>query len=235
MEFYQTEVLHKRLINPIRAFSYTLDYCYFDVQSKILPKFFSINKRNLYCLYEKNYLTGDTLWESIQTKLKQEGVPPAESIFLLTLPQTYKIGFNPVNFWYCYKGKKIYAIIVEVKNTFLETHPYTIHNNGLPLDFGATYKINKVFYVSPFLEIKGFYKFKFEEPSQTILVNIQEFQDDKVIFFAQLKGIKVDFSYSRAFKTLFFNFITGGTVWLFIHWQALILWIKKTKYYSHIK
>lgn len=156
----------------------------------------------------------------------------AEEIWLQSFPRMLGYVFNPVSFWFCKKQGRLDAVLCEVNNTFGERHFYWIHT-GKALEESDWFEAKKIFHVSPFLPIEGFYRFKFALQENRCRVDISLFSDDQKLRLATwVEGRWTELSQVSPLQIfLKYGWMTPLVV-LRIHWQAFLLWRKKHQFYS---
>lgn len=181
-----------------------------------------------------DYLKGgkQPLEKSIKNFLETECQYVAESVQLLTMPRMLGYAFNPICFWFCYKNQKMDAVLCEVNNTFGERHFYWIHpDQGIAED--AWYKAVKVFHVSPFFPVEGYYQFRFQVSADTYRIDINYLGDDQILKLATwIEGkFRPLVESSAGYLLLKYGWMTPLVV-LRIHTQALRLWLKKARFYK---
>lgn len=172
---------------------------------------------------------GGSLREKIEDFLGSELNYSCEQIWLQTLPRIFGYVFNPVSFWFCYKGGNLDAVLCEVNNTFGDRHYYFIKN--VRQDGSAMHSLPKSFHVSPFFAVTGHYTFKFKKDSEKSDVTIQLFDDDKLKLDT---SIRLKFRPLKDFSTLYilrkYGWITVMVI-LKIHYQAIKLWSKGAAFF----
>ncbi len=188
--------------------------------------------RSAISIKSEDYLDGQSgnLKESINLFLKENLSYHCDEVCLQTLPRLLGFAFNPISFWYCYKGGNLDAILCEVNNTFGERHFYF-----LP-DFNenstANYKADKNLYVSPFFPVQGHYIFKFKFKESVIDIIIEYYQQNTLELSTRIcldhQNLRNVSSFSLFKK---YGWMTVMVVFR-IHFQALRLWIKKAIYHS---
>jgi hypothetical protein len=99
--------------------------------------------------------------------LHQQGITDATGeAWLQCYPRVLGYAFKPVSFWFCHRplaeGGALRAIVVEVNNTFGERHCYLLDAPR----WGAPLEATKRFHVSPFLQVRGQYQFRFMRTSR---------------------------------------------------------------------
>lgn len=181
----------------------------------------------------KDYLRGTeaSLNDSIRNFLKEECGYTPEEIFLQTFPRMFGYAFNPVSFWFCKKAGRLDAVLCEVNNTFGERHFYWLHPEGGVLD-GQWLRAEKVFHVSPFFPVDGYYKFRFSLKEVQSRVDIFYYDlNDQLRLSTWIEGRHSDLSEIRFVSLLLkYGWMTPLVVFR-IHWQALKLWAKKVRFY----
>jgi DUF1365 family protein len=173
-----------------------------------------------------------SLEQAAKTFLKEKCDYEAEEIWLQTFPRMFGYVFNPITFWFCKKNGNLDAVLCEVRNTFGEKHFYWVKSNG-PIQADQWLEAQKVFHVSPFYPVDGYYKFRFHLTLKNSRVDISYFGDDHILRLTtwvagtfqniqQVKLINILWRYGWMTTLVIFR----------IHWQALRLFIKKVKFFS---
>ena len=231
----QGHVYHSRSETAQNSFKYPIFNLYFSVDAEkdlkhvLQKKFF-----NFLQMKGKDYLSrkSDSLFDSITTLLKEKFDYKAEKIFLQTIPRMFGYTFNPINFWYCFNGNILEAVLCEVNNTFGESHCYWLFQDGKDLN-GQWLKAQKEFHVSPFFAVEGEYHFRFQNSRKHLHVDILFLNaDGKNKLNTWVKGDLTPLINSSALSLLFkYGWMTPLVV-LRIHYQAVKLFFKKVKFYT---
>ena len=235
---YECHVTHKRF-EPrkhsfgYRIFMFCLDLDELDEAARKLP-LFSHNRWNLYSFRDRDHLDlgQPTLKQNVVEYLRRNDVnfPGVGRVVLVTLPRVLGYIFNPVSFFYCYNtvGEPV-AVIVEVGNTFGEQKPYLL----LRKDDEGVFRLQtpKYFYVSPFSELDIDFDFKIRLPGERLEVRIDDIDEEGYrILCSVLNGKQRPLNNRWLFwLTLKYPFITLKVIF-FIHWHALLLWLRRTPY-----
>jgi DUF1365 family protein len=167
----------------------------------------------------------------LQTELVQAGLEYKVSEFsveILTMPRVLSFVFNPVSFWYLRDGEgHLMIVVAEVNNTFGGTHSYVLHQDGEPITCAGWITTPKQFYVSPFFEVHGDYRFSFRHQKDQTDVRLNHLDDDKQLLFAtHLRGDRLAMSRGHILRH---GFSALFRVWLAlarIHIQAGFLYTK---------
>jgi DUF1365 family protein len=100
---------------------------------------------------------------------------PADAVFALSHP----FGFNPVAFFYGYRGGELAWIVARVTNTpWREQHAYVLGPHG-----GS---MQKTFHVSPFMGMDHEYTVRATAPAETLSMHIESRRGGELAFDATL-------------------------------------------------
>ncbi len=149
-------------------------------------------------------------------------------VLLLSLPRLWGYTFNPLSMWYCHhRDGSLRAVIAEVSNTFGECHHYLLHEHGRPMDWPVRKRADKVFHVSPFIDMRAEYRFQIAEPGEKLGIAIREYQDDALLLVATQSGRGQPLT-DRALLGALLRFpLATFKVMAMIHWHALTLWLRR--------
>ena len=140
--------------------------------------------------------------------------------------------FNPVCFWFLKKNENDLMMVAEVTNTFHERQIYYVHDSLSILDGKKWIPIQKKMYVSPFADKQGLYQFKISGDPLNIKINEYD-PNGELEILSNLSGQRINFSWQNKLLIFFSIFINSSLVLARIHLQALFLWMKKVKVFSH--
>lgn len=238
MQRVPTLVAHARTRPRRNAFHYKL--CYFTLPVSEWTKstrgaFFSIDSFNLFSIRSKDYGDGVSPPDQwIARILGAHGLFEADGeVVLLTLPRLLGYAFNPVSFWFCFdREKRLRAVLAEVNNTFGERHCYLcFHETHEPIEKSAHLIVRKVFHVSPFMEVKGSYRFRFDYDADRIGVQIDLLDEGGVILATSMHGRPQPITMPGLLKTAFGYPLQTIKVVALIHYQAVKLFLKGIRNY----
>jgi len=128
----------------------------------------SRNRRNLLAFRDADHwpVPATDLRTSVLGHLRGEGEDPTGwRITLVTNARVFGYVFNPASFYLCRDADGVLrVVIVEVHNTHLERHLYTLRPSAADGPFRAS--MTKAFYVSPFIDMEGGYTVHVDDAHQ---------------------------------------------------------------------
>ena len=236
---YKGFVSHHRFAPKIHKFKYSVFKTFLNLENIIEYEkkysFFSLNKFNLYSFYFKDHLNGKNINPYNQAKnifKKHNLYSNQDKIYILCYPRILGYVFNPLSLYFCISKKnKIKSILYEVHNTFSDRHYYLSKYKKNSRD-----SVKKVFHVSPFFTIEGFYEFNSVLNNDSIKIEINYFNNDEKnkihLLNATFFGKKEEFTdINLLINFIKFPFMTLKVI-AAIHINALKLWIKGIKFFS---
>jgi DUF1365 family protein len=231
-------VRHRRLDERAYKFQYGVYYLYVDldeieeVDRRIKP--LSYNRFNVMSLLDRDHMgySGEGVRAAVHRRLIENGIDPGEvSVGLLTNARILNYVFNPVSFYLVHDRDNgaLMHVLAEVHNTHGERHVYDLRH--APGDTGSyTSRADKVFYVSPFIDMDARYEFACAEREGTLDLRIDEFRGDEMFFQAQLQLAPMPLTNGNVVRMLArYPLVTLKTIGL-IHWQGLKLWLRGERY-----
>ncbi|MBS1995801.1 MAG: DUF1365 domain-containing protein [Cyanobacteria bacterium SZAS LIN-2] len=246
---YLCRVIHERLVPRHHRFSYGIYMLYFDLDE--LPaldrtcRFFSVDKPNLVSFYQADHLKdfsaicpeaeGRSLSERLRALLRGQGLSgDFEKAYLLTMPRILGYVFNPVSFYFVFgQNKTPVACVVEVGNTFNEMKTYLVKDARLAGDGFFRLCVPKHFYVSPFGKLADLFDFILPVPDEQLRICINTVRGDEhaKILTSSLSGTAKPFSEGLLLSCFCrYPLLTMKVIGM-IHFQALLLWLKKIPFY----
>lgn len=245
IQLCQGQVRHKRL-RPVRnAFSYGVFYIRVPVHAlaRGVPalRWFSRNRFNLLAFHDADHGDGagaQSLHAWIGALLARHGVHDADGeVWLQTMPRVLGYLFNPVSFWFCHRADgSLRAVLCDVRNTFGERHLYLLENGGT-IGNGALLEAEKSFHVSPFLPLRGGYRFRFVRAQRTgeaerHLACIDYIDGGEVALSTSISGTAQPLGDAAVLRACLTHPLLTLGVMARIHWQALRLWCKRAPFFS---
>jgi uncharacterized protein len=230
---YVGSVMHRRL-RPrphrlrYRVFWMLLDLDEIDDISRT-SRLFSRNRLNVVSFFDIDHGDGSAgpLRHQVERHLHQAGIASADgAIRLLCMPRIFGYGFNPLSIYFCHRRDgSLAAILYEVHNTFGERHSYLIAVDRTASD-AVDQHCDKVFYVSPFMDMGMSYAFRVAPPAERVAVAIRSSDKDGLMLVAALGGKRVALTDTALLRAVLSHPLLSLKVIAAIHWHALRLLLK---------
>ncbi|MGD9671417.1 MAG: DUF1365 domain-containing protein [Hyphomicrobiaceae bacterium] len=222
-----TRVKPRRLSLRHRCFWLALDIDTIDEVVRTQP-LLSHNRFNVLSLYDRDH--GETcelgFREKVEALLSGAGFarPPAR-IILFSMPRVLGYGFNPLSLFFCLDGDgRTEAIIYEVHNTFKQRHCY-IAPVGQRAD-RAVQSAEKVFFVSPFMDMDMTYTFEVAATRGRFLLAINARDAEGPVIFTSINSERQALTAASLFKAWVRHPLMSLKVIGAIHFHAARLWSK---------
>lgn len=232
---YFGDVMHARLKPIGHRFSYRVMSLLIDLdrldEADRLSRLFAVNRPALYSFHEADHgeRDGTSLRAYAQRCAAARGIDLSGGrVKLLCYPRLLGYTFNPLSVYFCHRADGTLALMIyEVRNTFGDIHPYVLPvKPGEASCAGLRQEQDKLFYVSPFIEMAMRYRFRISPPGEDVKLRILETDRDGPLLAATFTGRRralTSPALLRSFAAL--PFLTFKIV-AAIHWQALRLWLK---------
>src|SRR5580692_10620672 len=180
---YVGDVMHARLKPVGHRFSYRvmsllIDLDRLEVADRQTP-LFGVNRSALYSFHESDHgdRDGSSLRQYAQRCAAEHGIDLSGGrVSLLCYPRLLGYTFNPLSAYFCYRADGSLALLIyEVRNTFGDIHSYVLPvKAGEISDAGIRQAQDKLFYVSPFIEMAMRYHFRVSPPGESVKLRILE-------------------------------------------------------------
>jgi len=225
---YLGTLMHVRRAPARHVFRYPVSYWLFDLDE--LPglersiRLFSVNRRNVVSLRDGDHFDGAPLKEAV---VDLAGDPTIERVLMLTQPRVLGYVFNPVSFYWCYRGDgSLSCMVAELNNTFGERLPEVLRGPEL------RYEHRKRLHVSPFFGLDQSYEYAFSEPGDEVLARIHVREVDGCRpLTAVLHGRRRQLT-DRSVAALLLRYpLQPLQVTALIHFEALRLWRKRVPFH----
>lgn len=243
---YVGSVRHRRFAPVRHVFRYRLFYAYLDLSE--LPQvfdgipFWSAKRPALARFAREDHLGDPTvpLDRAVRDFVEeQHGVRPDGPIYLLTLPRTLGVAFNPVSFYYCHqRNGSLSHIVAQVDNTpWGERHCYVVDakRDNLGKAHALRFRVPKKFHVSPFHPMGQEYEWCFTQPGRSLVVHMQNSEAGAVKSDATLVLRRQPLDARHAGLALIRYPAITLSVLAGIYTEASRLWLKGAPYYPHPK
>lgn len=232
------ETFHGRKGAIENAFKYGVDYLLLEPDAEHRGSiFFRRNGRALTSLHDADHggapKDGDgTAWvRDVLAAHNLSNIVDGGRILLLAQPRVMGHVFNPVSFWLIEDAEgQLRVVIPEVTNTFGDRHSYLCYRDDFaPITREDTLQAAKIFHVSPFQEIEGDYRFRFDIRDDKIGIWI-DYSAGENGLYATLTGERAPMTARSILGACLRRPLGSRRVLGLIHWQALKLWWKGARY-----
>lgn len=242
---YTGHIRHRRFGPRRNEFRYKIFLTYLDLaelDSVFEGRWFWSVRRPALARFRRADFLGDAnipLDQAVRDRIETEtGRRPRGPIRLLTHIRQFGYNFNPVSFYYVFDetGERLETLVAEITNTpWDERHAYV-----LPVAeaerVGAQvlrWQFDKRFHVSPFLPMDMRYDWRFTEPGDTLSVHMENWKDGQAQFDATLTLHREPITAGSLARVLAMFPLITFKVSALIYWQALLLLVKRTPFFTH--
>ena len=232
---YVGEVMHARLKPMGHRFSYRvmsllIDLDRLEAADRQSP-LFGVNRAALYSFREADHgnRDGSPLRAYAQACAAERGIDLSGGrVLLLCYPRLLGYTFNPLSVYFCYRaGGELALIIYEVRNTFGEIHPYVLPVQPAEVSAaGVRQSQDKLFYVSPFMEMAMRYHFRVMQPREHVKLRILATDRSGPLLAATFNGCRRALNNVELLRAFFGLPLVTLKIVAAIHWEALRLWVK---------
>lgn len=224
---YPVWVTHTRTRPRQHSLAYQVPYLLLDLDAMPRLRLFSRGRFNLVSFSETDHGDGTTnLRGWVERHLAAAGLQAgAARITLLAMPRILGLGFNPLSLFLCHDSEgALRAVLYEVNNTFGQRHSYLcpVAEQDGAIRQGA----EKIFYVSPFMEMGLRYSFTLQPPGAALGLHIAVADAQGVMLRATMAGRRVALSDAALLRLVLAQPWAGLKVLAAIHWEALKIWRK---------
>lgn len=216
------------------VYYFALDLAELDEVDRSL-RLVSRNRRNVLEFRDDDHWPAPAtdLQATVLRHLRAEGEDPTGwRITLITSLRVLGYGFNPASFYLCRDTSgALRVVVVEVHNTHLERHLYTLRPRAAGPKFVAS--MEKAFYVSPFIDMEGQYTVHVQDDPTRLRIAINERQGDAPLLSTSLVLERRRLTNRSVLRMLVFHpLVTQKTIGM-IHWHALQLWRRGVRFHRH--
>jgi uncharacterized protein len=232
---YFGEVMHARLKPMGHRFSYRVMSLLIDLDrlqdADRQSPLFGVNRAALYSFNEADHgdRDGSSLRAYAQRCAAERGIDlTGGRVLLLCYPRLLGYTFNPLSVYFCYRTDGELALLIyEVRNTFGDIHSYALAVKPDEVsDAGVRQQHDKLFYVSPFIEMAMRYHFRVSPPAEDVKLRILETDREGPLLAATFHGRRRALTSAALLRAFFSLPLVTFKIVAAIHWQALRLWLK---------
>ena len=232
---YFGEVMHARLKPMGHRFSYRVMSLLIDLDrledADRQSPLFGVNRAALYSFNEADHgeRDGSSLRAYTQRCAADHGIDlTGGRVLLLCYPRLLGYTFNPLSVYFCYRTDGGLALLIyEVRNTFGDIHSYALAvKPGEVSDAGVRQQQDKLFYVSPFIEMAMRYHFRVSPPADDVKLRILETDREGPLLAATFHGRRRALTSAALLRAFFALPLVTFKIVAAIHWEALRLWLK---------
>jgi DUF1365 family protein len=232
---YVGEVMHARLKPMGHRFSYRVMSLLIDLDRLAAAdrqsRLFGVNRAALYSFHEADHgaRDGSSLRDHAQRSAAARGIDlTGGRVLLLCYPRLLGYTFNPLSVYFCYRADGQLALLIyEVRNTLGDIHPYVLPVTSSEIsDAGVRQQQDKLFYVSPFIEMAMRYHFRVRPPGERVQLRILETGREGPVLAATFNGRVRPLTTKELLRVFLAMPLVTMKIMAAIHWEALRLWLK---------
>ena len=241
------EVVHERFRPANHKFTYPL-FCLRIPLGKLgdVAQQIAVNRAGLVSFQERDHgaRDGSSTLAWVRNILIENGIETtAENqieVDLHSFPRMLGYVFNPVSFWVCHRvSGEVCAVLVEVNNTFGQSHSYLLTPaNGVAIQTGELLEATKQLHVSPFNEVRGGYRFRFNFSANRWMARIDYYEGDDgdgPLLHTHISGATQPLTRANLRRAALRFPLQTLAVVARIHWHALRLWAKRVPFLGKLK
>ena len=235
---YTGQLRHRRFLPREHIFSYALYMLWLDLDELPLLdqryRYFACERFAPLTWRRSDYLTGVdvdptlTMKDAVLHQVTQLGGESdnLQRVCMLGQVRCFGIYFSPINIFFCYDNCGARYALVEVHNTpWYESHCYLV-------DLVKQASTPKALHVSPFMGMDMVYCWRLRPPAHRALLHIESWREQKW-FDATLFMHRHPFDQRTLVRALRRWPLMTAAIVRGIYWQALRLFIKRMKFFSH--
>jgi hypothetical protein len=232
--FCDARVFHARLRPNGLRFRYDVVSLLIDIdrlaEAAQVSRLFSVGRFNLFGFDARDHgqPDADALRAHVDDVHAQAGLARPHRVILSCFPRLLGFVFDPLSVYVGHdQDGRATSAIYEVRNTFGERHSYvtalSLDASGAP----AAHECDKLFYVSPFMDMALRYRFLLTPPTaEGYAIKIIERDREGVVLTALMDARAFAPGAGALLARVARTPLMGFKVLAAIHWQALRLWLR---------
>lgn len=235
ISLYVGSVMHARLRPKGHRFSYSVYSMLVDIDRMDAPTglapWFAFDRFAPLSVHAADHGPGDgsPLRPHVDRLLADKGVARPARVLMLCYPRLFGYVFDPITVYFAYDADGgLTALLYEVRNTFGGRHTYVAPvRDGEASAAGIEQEADKVFYVSPFMEMDETYRFRVLPPGEAVRIRILEGDREGPTLSATFAGRGRAATRASLAGAFFSIPMMSLKVIAGIHYEALRLWLKR--------
>ena len=244
------DVVHERFRPANHKFTYPL-FCLRIPLGKLgdVAQQMAVNRAGFVSFQERDHgaRDGSSTLAWVRKILVEHGVATTTEnqieVDLHSFPRMLGYVFNPVSFWVCRRPSTgagdVCAVLVEVNNTFGQSHSYLLTpTDGHAIRSGELLEATKQLHVSPFNEVRGGYRFRFNFSADRWMARIDYYEGDDSdgpSLHTHISGTTQALTRANLRRAALRFPLQTLLVAARIHWHALRLWAKRVPFLGKLK
>ena len=250
------DVVHERFRPANHKFVYPL-FCLRIPLGKLgdVAQQMAVNRGGLVSFQERDHgaRDGSSTLAWIRKILIENGIATAAEnqieVDLHSFPRMLGYVFNPVSFWVCrrrakngeaaHEANEVCAVLVEVNNTFGQSHSYLLTPTaGATIQSGELLEATKQLHVSPFNEVRGGYRFRFNFAADRWMARIDYYDGDDgngPLLHTHISGVAQPLTTANLRRVALRFPLQTLAVVARIHFHALLLFVKRVPFLGKLK
>jgi len=248
---YLGHVYHRRVRPRVHQLKYRVFSLLIDLEE--LPELhnklrgFSWNRFNMLSVYDSDFGVHRTmgLRAGVDQALTDADILERPSRVLLScFPRVFGYAFNPISLYYCLRSDgDVFAVIHEVHNTFGERHVYVLKveptrkrrvENVNKSMIWIQQHSSKELFVSPFAHMDMHYHFRLNVPNERQVLAIRLHDEEGLVLTASYTANQLPLTAKHIMLQVLRMPFMALKIMIGIHWEALLLWLKRVPWFSHV-
>lgn len=237
---YSGEVMHARMKPKAHRFTYGVYALLIDVDdldgADRQSRLFSVGRFNLLSFRPADHADGlGDPARHARALLRAAGLAEEpRRILLLCYPRVLGFVFNPISVYFAYgEHERLIGVVYEVRNTFGEMHTYVAPvGAGELTEAGLKQERDKLFHVSPFMDMPMRYRFRIRPPGEDVALRILETDAGGPILAANFIGRRRALTTAGALGAFLSVPLLTLKVVAGIHYEAMKLWFKGIRFFG---
>ncbi len=230
MQLWRGETVHVRYAPIRRRFRYAISLVDIDIdrleEANRQSVLMGVERAGLFSFRAENHgaRDGSDLRQWAEKHLRAAGVETdGGALRLVSFPRHLFYRFAPISLWLSHdRSGRLNGVIYEVNNTFGETHSYASRIEG---DSLACHEAEKVFHVSPFMDIEGRYRFTLAMGTDTLELRVHNVTESGRSHTATISAKALPATTAAFARLALLSPLSSLGVSFGIHYQALKIWL----------